>query len=111
MTDEMLIWHEEPGEDVLKEACAGDEGSPWLVGENKYTCCSPLVWIDRVNGAFKLVANYAHPDDPVRRENVFATVSDAIITFAVLNDLTDQDLKELGVASLGHRRQLLRAFS
>ena len=29
------------------------------------------------------------------------------ITFAVLPHLTDQDLKELGVASLGHRRQLL----
>jgi class 3 adenylate cyclase len=33
------------------------------------------------------------------------------ITFAVLRDLTDQDLKELGVASLGHRRQLLRAIA
>jgi class 3 adenylate cyclase/tetratricopeptide (TPR) repeat protein len=32
------------------------------------------------------------------------------ITFAILPDLTDQDLKELGVASLGHRRQLLRAI-
>jgi len=32
------------------------------------------------------------------------------ITFAILSDLTDQDLKELGVASLGHRRQLLRAI-
>ena len=33
------------------------------------------------------------------------------IDFAVLFDLTDQDLKELGVASLGHRRRLLRAIS
>jgi SAM domain (Sterile alpha motif) len=33
------------------------------------------------------------------------------ITFAILRDLTDQDLKELGVASLGHRRQLLRAIA
>jgi class 3 adenylate cyclase len=33
------------------------------------------------------------------------------INFAILPDLTDQDLKELGVASLGHRRQLLRAFA
>ena len=33
------------------------------------------------------------------------------ISFAVLPDLTDQDLKELGVASLGHRRQLLRAIT
>ena len=33
------------------------------------------------------------------------------ISFAVLPDLTDQDLKELGVASLGHRRQLLRAIN
>ena len=33
------------------------------------------------------------------------------INFAILPDLTDQDLKELGVASLGHRRQLLRAIA
>src|SRR6201997_4719388 len=32
------------------------------------------------------------------------------ISFSLLPDLTDQDLKELGVASLGHRRQLLRAI-
>jgi class 3 adenylate cyclase len=32
------------------------------------------------------------------------------ISFAVLSDLTDQDLKEIGV-SLGHRRQLLRAIT
>jgi SAM domain (Sterile alpha motif) len=32
------------------------------------------------------------------------------ISFSILPDLTDQDLKELGVASLGHRRQLLRAI-
>src|SRR5215831_17401595 len=33
------------------------------------------------------------------------------ITFAILPDLTDQDLKELGMASLGHRRQLLREIA
>ena len=33
------------------------------------------------------------------------------INFAILPDLTDQDLKELGVASLGHRRQVLRAIA
>src|SRR6476660_4221861 len=33
------------------------------------------------------------------------------ISFSILPDLTDQDLKELGVGSLGHRRQLLRAIS
>ncbi len=33
------------------------------------------------------------------------------INFAVLLHLTDQDLKELGVASLGHRRQLLLAIA
>jgi class 3 adenylate cyclase/predicted ATPase len=33
------------------------------------------------------------------------------IAFVILPDLTDQDLKELGVASLGHRRQLLRAIA
>ena len=33
------------------------------------------------------------------------------ITFAILPDLTDQDFIELGVASLGHRRQLLRAIA
>ena len=33
------------------------------------------------------------------------------IDFAILSDLTDQDLKELGVSSLGHRRKLLRAIA
>jgi class 3 adenylate cyclase/predicted ATPase len=33
------------------------------------------------------------------------------INFAILSDLTDQDLKEIGVPSLGHRRQLLRAIA
>jgi hypothetical protein len=33
------------------------------------------------------------------------------INFAILSDLTDQDLKELGVSSLGHRRLLLRAIA
>ena len=33
------------------------------------------------------------------------------ISFSVLPDLTDQDLTELGVSSLGHRRRLLRAIS
>jgi class 3 adenylate cyclase/predicted ATPase len=33
------------------------------------------------------------------------------INFSILPDLTDQDLKELGVVSLGHRRQLLRAIA
>jgi class 3 adenylate cyclase len=33
------------------------------------------------------------------------------ITLALLPHLTDQDLKELGVASLGHRRQLLLAIA
>ena len=33
------------------------------------------------------------------------------ITFTILSDLSDQDLKELGVSSLGHRRHLLRAIA
>jgi len=33
------------------------------------------------------------------------------ITFAILPHLTDQDLKELGITSLGHRRQLLLAIA
>jgi hypothetical protein len=33
------------------------------------------------------------------------------ITFAILPHLTDQDLKELGIVSLGHRRQLLFAIA
>ena len=33
------------------------------------------------------------------------------VDFDILADLTDQDLKELGVASLGHRRRLLRAIA
>jgi class 3 adenylate cyclase len=33
------------------------------------------------------------------------------IDFDILSDLTDQDLKEIGVASLEHRRKLLRAIA
>src|SRR5262249_23329646 len=33
------------------------------------------------------------------------------ITFVILPDLTDQDLERIGVASLGHRRLLLRAIA
>src|SRR6516164_6799913 len=33
------------------------------------------------------------------------------IDLSIVRDLSDQDLKELGVASLGHRRKLLRAIS
>jgi hypothetical protein len=33
------------------------------------------------------------------------------IDFAVLSDLTDQALEEVGVTSLGHRRKLLRAIA
>jgi hypothetical protein len=32
------------------------------------------------------------------------------IDFTILDDLTDQDLEKIGVASLGHRRKLLRAM-
>jgi class 3 adenylate cyclase len=32
------------------------------------------------------------------------------INFGILADLTDQDLKEIGISSLGHRRQVLRAI-
>ena len=30
------------------------------------------------------------------------------IDFSILRDLTDQDLKEIGIPSLGHRRKILR---
>src|SRR6266568_189956 len=33
------------------------------------------------------------------------------IDFSILHDLTDQDFKEIGVQSLGHRRKLLRAIA
>jgi SAM domain (Sterile alpha motif)/Adenylate and Guanylate cyclase catalytic domain len=33
------------------------------------------------------------------------------IDLTILSDLTDQDLENIGVASLGHRRKLLRAFA
>jgi class 3 adenylate cyclase len=33
------------------------------------------------------------------------------IDFQILRDLSDQDLEKIGVASLGHRRKLLRAFA
>jgi class 3 adenylate cyclase len=37
--------------------------------------------------------------------------ADNEITFSILPDLTDADLKELGVSALGHRRVLLRAIA
>src|SRR5262245_42410732 len=33
------------------------------------------------------------------------------IDFTILGDLSDQDLEKIGVASLGHRRKLLRAIA
>ena len=33
------------------------------------------------------------------------------IDFTILDDLTDQDLEKIGIASLGHRRKLLRAIA
>jgi len=33
------------------------------------------------------------------------------IDFAVLRDLTDQDLEKIGALSLGHRRKILRAIA
>ena len=33
------------------------------------------------------------------------------IDFDILSDLTDQDLEKIGVASVGHRRKLLRAIA
>ena len=33
------------------------------------------------------------------------------ISFSILSDLTDQDLEKIGVASLNHRRLLLRAIA
>src|SRR5215470_2533717 len=37
--------------------------------------------------------------------------ADNDIDFSILGDLTDQDLEDLGVASLGHRRKILRAIA
>jgi class 3 adenylate cyclase len=37
--------------------------------------------------------------------------ADNDIDFTILGDLTDQDLEKIGIASLGHRRKLLRAIS
>jgi hypothetical protein len=33
------------------------------------------------------------------------------IDFMILRELTDQDLEKMGVASLGHRRKILRAIA
>jgi hypothetical protein len=33
------------------------------------------------------------------------------IDLMILGDLTDQDLEKIGIASLGHRRKLLRAIA
>ena len=37
--------------------------------------------------------------------------ADNHIDFAILDDLTDQDLEKIGVKSLGHRRRILRAIA
>src|SRR5262249_21525378 len=37
--------------------------------------------------------------------------ADNDIDFTILGDLTDQDLEKIGIASLGHRRKLLRAIA
>src|SRR5947209_1163147 len=37
--------------------------------------------------------------------------ADNDIDFGILADLTDQDLRDIGISSLGHRRQLLRAIT
>src|SRR6478672_2889454 len=37
--------------------------------------------------------------------------TDNDIDFTILSDLTDQDLEKIGIASLGHRRKLLRAIA
>ena len=37
--------------------------------------------------------------------------ADNDIDFTILNKLTDTDLKELGVGSLGHRKRLLEAIA
>src|SRR6516165_1634440 len=33
------------------------------------------------------------------------------VDFAILGELTDQDLEKIGITSLGHRRKLLRAIA
>ena len=37
--------------------------------------------------------------------------ADNDIDFTILGDLTDPDLEKIGIASLGHRRKLLRAIA
>jgi hypothetical protein len=44
-------------------------------------------------------------------ERYAASFAENDINLAILFDLSDQDLKEIGVSSLGHRRQLLRAIA
>jgi class 3 adenylate cyclase/tetratricopeptide (TPR) repeat protein len=44
-------------------------------------------------------------------ERYAACFAENDINLAILSDLSDQDLKEIGVSSLGHRRQLLRAIA
>jgi hypothetical protein len=46
----------------------------------------------------------------VERE-IFSSLNNIDIDFALLTKLTDGDLKELGVVSLGHRKRLLEAIS
>ena len=37
--------------------------------------------------------------------------ADNDLEFGILAELTDQDLRDIGISSLGHRRQLLRAIA
>ena len=52
------------------------------------------VWLKQL-GMHQYIQHFAHND----------------IDFAILCDLTDQDLEKIGVTSLGHRRKLLRAIA
>ena len=65
-----------------------------------------LVWSKR--GAMQQIADWLEKLGMSEYARCFAEND---IDFAILGDLTDQDLEKIGVASLGHRRKFLRAIA
>ena len=68
-----------------------------------------LVW-DRIAGSAAAMQQVADWLKKLGLGQYAQRFAENDISFSVLPDLTDQDLKEIGV-SLGHRRQLLRAIA
>lgn len=68
MTTKHLTWRD--GTD--------DNGKPIALGEDAVgMCCLSLYAVGKASGGFWVKARYAYRDDPIRRDEVFATIEDA----------------------------------